>query len=210
MKVNLKPSRYPSRASQDQTLIREVLDAGLFCTIAFIRDGIPHQIPTGYCHDDQFLYIHGGAKSGFMDSISGQLVSYSVTLMDGIVLSHTAFDSSFNYRSVVGFAKAEEIMDPGEKKRMFINFTDRYVPGRINDVGEPTDEQVSITRIMRLSLDQCAIKKREGDVNVAHLEKYGKWCGVIPVKQRYGRAEIDNQIKGKVELPDYIKELINL
>jgi len=209
LKPNLKPSRYPSRASEDQSIIREVLDAGLFCTVAFVRDGLAHQIPTGYCHDDQFLYIHAAAKSGFLDSIVGQTVSFSVTLMDGIVLSFSAFDSSFNYRSVVGFAEAVEVSDPKEKLEMFKVFTDRYIPGRIADVGDPTSEQVSITRIMKLSLEHAAVKLRRGDVNVAHLDKYDKWCGVIPVKQMYGHPEIDNQIKGKVELPDYIRELIN-
>jgi nitroimidazol reductase NimA-like FMN-containing flavoprotein (pyridoxamine 5'-phosphate oxidase superfamily) len=169
---------------------------------------MPHQIPTGYCHDNEYIYIHGGAKSGFLDTIAGQLVSFSVTLMDGIVLSHSAFDSSFNYRSAIGFGIAEEILDPAEKKTMFINFTDRYVAGRIADVGEPTDEQVSITRIMRIPLDQCAVKQREGDVNVANLDKYGKWCGVIPVRHDFGVPEIDEQIKGKVALPDYISELL--
>jgi nitroimidazol reductase NimA-like FMN-containing flavoprotein (pyridoxamine 5'-phosphate oxidase superfamily) len=209
LKPNLKPSRYPSRASKDTAKIREVLDAGLFCTVAFVREGMAHQIPTGYCYDDQFLYIHGGAKSNFLDVIVGQMVSFSVTLMDGLVLSHSAFDSSFNYRSAIGFAVAEEIVDPIEKKRMFITFTNRYVPGRIADVGDPTDEQVSITRIMKLSLDQCAVKQREGDVNVANLDKYGKWCGVIPIQRKYGNPEIDKQIKGKVKLPNYINDLLN-
>lgn len=186
------------------------MDAGLFCTVAFVREGIAHQIPTGYCHDDSYLYIHAAAKSGFLDSIVGQTVSFSVTLMDGIVLSHSAFDSSFNYRSVVGFAVAEEVSDPAEKLEMFKVFTDRYVPGRIADVGDPLPEQVAITRIMKLSLDHAAVKLRRGDVNVAHLDKYDKWCGVVPVRQSYGHPEIDNQIKGKVELPDYIAKLVNM
>lgn len=137
-------------------------------------------------------------------------MSFSVTLMDGIVLSHSAFDSSFNYRSVVGFAVAEEVSDPAEKLEMFKVFTDRYVPGRIADVGDPLPEQVAITRIMKLSLDHAAVKLRRGDVNVAHLDKYDKWCGVVPVRQSYGHPEIDNQIKGKVELPDYIAKLVNM
>lgn len=188
--------------------IHEVLDAGLFCTIAFVREGLAHQIPTGYCHDGQYLYIHAAAKSAFVDSIVGQTVSFSVTLMDGIVLSHSAFDSSFNYRSVIGFATAEEVTDPEEKLAFFKAFTDRYVPGRIADVGEPLPEQVAITRLVRLSLDHAAMKERRGDVNVSHLERYGKWCGVIPVHQAYGAPIIDDQLIGQVDLPKYIDDLI--
>jgi uncharacterized protein len=205
--INLKPSRYPSRATEDQAVIRQVLDDGLFCTIAFNREGVPHQIPTGYCHDEKYLYIHAGAKSAFIDVIIGQMVSFSVTHMDGIVLSHSAFDSSFNYRSVIGFAVAEEITDPAQKLDFFKKFTDRYVPGRIADVGDPTLEQVSITRLVRFSLEKAAVKMRSGDVNVSHLEKFGKWCGVIPVQQTFGTPIPDQQIEGIVELPDYIRRM---
>ncbi|MEQ9229944.1 MAG: pyridoxamine 5'-phosphate oxidase family protein, partial [Cyclobacteriaceae bacterium] len=109
MADHLTPSRYPSRASRDQHSIHAVLDAGLFCTIAFNREGLPHQIPTGYCRINDELFIHASSKSYFIDSILDQKVSFSVTLMNGLVLSDTAFDHSFNYQSVIGFSTAVEV-----------------------------------------------------------------------------------------------------
>lgn len=208
MSVNLKPSRYPSRASEDKALVKQVLDDGLFCTIAFLRDVIPHQIPTGYCHDDNYLYIHAALKSAFIDTIVGHQVSFSVTQMNAVVLSHSAFDSSFNYRSVVGFAIAEEITDPQAKLDFFKKFTDRYVPGRIADVGDPLPEQVAITRLLRFSLDQVGVKIRDQGVNVNDLAKYGKWCGLIPIDVRYTEPQVDEQVQ-EIALPDYIKKLID-
>jgi nitroimidazol reductase NimA-like FMN-containing flavoprotein (pyridoxamine 5'-phosphate oxidase superfamily) len=186
----------------------QIIDEGLFCTIAFIRDGIAQQIPTGFCRVGDEIFIHASAKSGFMDAIIEQEVSFSVTHMDGLVLSPTAFDSSFNYRSVIGFSKAEEITDPSEKHKFFILFTERYAPGRVADVGQPTADQVSITKIVRLSLKNAGSKIRTGDVNMKLSEK-DAWCGVVPVKTTYGTPQKDGQLPESLQLPIYIKELVD-
>ena len=115
-------------------------------------------------------------------------------------LSPTAFDHSFNYRSVIGFSEVEEITDPKEKLKFFNLFTDRYIPGRIDDIGEPTEEQVNITKIARLSLDNAAAKIRVGDVNVK-MESGAPWCGIIPLEQKYGSPQMDEQLSER-KLPD--------
>lgn len=206
--ANTKPSRYPSRGTRKMETLHQIIDEGLFCTIAFNRDGVPYQIPTGFARVDDHLYIHASAKSGFMESIIDQEVSFSITHLDALILSPTAFDHSFNYRSVVGFSRVEEITDPREKLRFFNIFTDRYIPGRIADVGEPSSEQVSITKIARLSLHNAAAKIRAGDVNMK-MEKDEAWCGVIPVERSYGTPIIDDQLGKDRELPGYLKKLID-
>ena len=204
--VKTTPSRYPSRGTEDRAAIYQIIDEGLFCTIAFIREGRAHQIPTGFCRVNDELYIHASAKSGFMDAIINQEVSFSITHMDGLVLSPSAFDSSFNYRSVIGFATAIELTDPEEKLKFFNLFTERYCPGRIADVGEPTAEQVSITKIVRLSLGNAAAKIRIGDVNM-NLKDETSWCGIVPVETHYGTPEKDSQLPDSLKLPQYIKDL---
>jgi len=205
--ANTKPSRYPSRSTQEEESMYQIIDEGLHCTVAFLRDGIPHQIPTGFARVDDHIYIHASAKSHFIDSIVGTQVSFSITHMDALILSPTAFDHSFNYRSVIGFSEVEEITDPEEKLKFFNLFTDRYIPGRIADVGEPTPEQISITKIARLSLDNAAAKIRVGDVNVK-MDKDASWCGVIPIHQNFGQPMIDHQLDQSRTLPNYLKDLI--
>jgi len=201
-----RPSRYPSRGTSDKKTLHQIVDEGLFCTIAFIRDGVPCQIPTGFCRVGNAIYIHASAKSDFINSIAGKQVSFSITHLDALVLSPTAFDHSFNYRSVIGVAEAIVITDPKEKRKFFNLFTDRYIPGRISDVGEPTDDQVTITKIVRLSLGNAAAKVREGDAGL-NLREDEPWCGIIPVKSEYGEPQKDPQVQAS--LPDYIKKLID-
>lgn len=207
MSGHLTPSRYPSRASSDLAAIKAVIDAGLFCTIAFNRDGLPHQIPTGYCRIGDEMFIHASVKSHFMDSIIGNKVSFSVTLMNGLVLSETAFDHSFNYQSVIGFSEATEVTGFDEKMNVFCEFTDRYIPGRINDIGRPTRDHIDVTRIARLSLVESALKSREGDSGLGRVTD--KWTGVIPVEQKYGKPIPDKSIKETIPLPNYITDLLN-
>ena len=206
--VNTKPSRYPSRGTEEKGVLYQIIDQGLFCTIAFVRDGIPHQISTGYCRYEDDIYLHASAKSHFINHIIGAQVSYSVTLMDALVLAPTAFDHSFNYRSMIGFGEAKEITDKEEKRKFFNLFTDRYIPGRINDVGEPTDDQIKITKIVKLSLENAAAKVRAGDVNVK-IAPDASWCGIIPLKKEYGTPVMDGQLNKAKELPNYLKELVN-
>lgn len=205
---NTTPSRYPSRGTDDRRAMFEILDEGLFTTVSFIRNGVPHQIPTGYCRVGEEIFIHASSKSYFMDAIIGQQVSFSVTHMDALVLAPTAFDSSFNYRSVIGFARGVEITDEQEKTKFFKLFTDRYMPGRIADVGEPTSQQVSITKIVRLSLENAAAKVRSGDVNM-NIKEQDTWCGVIPYESNFGIPEKDDQLPADLKTPKYINNLIN-
>ena len=205
--VNTKPSRYPSRGTDERKTLYQIIDEGLFCTIAFVRNGVPFQIPTGFCRIDDDLYIHASSKSAFINDIIDKQVSFSITHMDALVLSPTAFDHSFNYRSVIGFAKAEEIQGVELKRKFFNLFTDRYIPGRIADIGEPTDDQIAITKILKLSLDNAAAKVRVGDVNVKMSED-ASWCGIIPVHTSYGTPEKDSQLSEDLQVPDYIDDLL--
>lgn len=206
--VKTIPSRYPSRGTEDKKTLHQIIDEGLFCTVAFNRDGVPHQIPTGFCRKDDHIYIHASSKSRFMDSIINKEVSFSITLLDALVLAPTAFDHSFNYRSLIGFAKAKEITELSEKHEIFKLFTDRYIPNRIADIGEPTEDQIRITKIVKLSLNNAAAKIRVGDVNIK-LDDSDSWCGIIPLNQSYGAPEIDTQLAKGKELPKYISDLVN-
>ncbi|WP_436515941.1 pyridoxamine 5'-phosphate oxidase family protein [Ekhidna sp. To15] len=206
--ANTIPSRYPSRGTNDMETLHQIIDEGLFCNVAFIREGIAHQIPTGFARVDDNIYVHASSKSKFIDSIIGQQVSFSITHMDALVLAPTAFDHSFNYRSVVGFSEAKEIVDQEEKRKFFNLFTDRYIPGRIADIGEPTNEQIFITKIASLSLENAAAKVRTGDVNMK-LDEDAPWCGVIPVEQKYGSPQTDAQLVDRQSIPAYVKQLVD-
>ncbi len=204
MNQSLKSSRYPNRISREADKINAVLEEARFCTIAYIKDELPLQIPTGFCRIGDKLYIHGSSKSHFLKSlIDAGEVSLSVMLYDGLILAPTAFNHSVNYRSVILFSKVTAITNSEEKRIILEVFTDKYIPGRMADLKSPSEDELSITDVLELDTSKASLKQRQGGVGVdTSIEDM--WCGVIPVNLTHGTPEKDPMSKEAIELPDYL------
>src|SRR5437870_10119694 len=103
-------NRGKSPARTDRGSLYAVLDAGLICHLAFVADGAPVVIPTGYGRDGDTLYLHGstGARS-LRAAADGVEVCVGVTLLDGIVYARSVFHNSANYRSAVIHGQARPV-----------------------------------------------------------------------------------------------------
>src|SRR5216117_1231091 len=108
--------RLAKRGSYDRETIHAILDEALICHVAFVVDGVPAVIPTIHTRIDDTLYFHGSAASRMLRTLrDGVDVCACVTLLDGLVLARSTFHHSMNYRSVVVFGKATEVIDREEK-----------------------------------------------------------------------------------------------
>jgi uncharacterized protein len=108
--------RIPDRGSHDWRTINHILDAGFLASVGFCVDGQPFVIPTLYGRDGERLYLHGSAASPMLRELETCIPACAtVTIVDGLVLSRSAFDHSMNYRSVVAFGRAPRVMDPEQK-----------------------------------------------------------------------------------------------
>ena len=105
--------RLPQRGVYDKAAVYAILDEGFICHVGFAIDGQPYVIPTGYARSGDQIFFHGSAASRMMHALSGGLdVCVTVTLVDGFVLSRSAFHHSINYRSVVMLGRASVLADP--------------------------------------------------------------------------------------------------
>ena len=108
--------RIPNRGHYDRALVYSILDEGFVCHVGFATEGQPYVIPTGYARVEDRVFIHGSAASRMLRSIGQGLdVCVTVTLIDGFVLSRSAFHHSMNYRSVVMLGRASVVTDAAEK-----------------------------------------------------------------------------------------------
>src|SRR5258707_15633887 len=108
--------RIPVRGSHDWDTVSRILDVGFLAHVGFCVEGQPFVIPTLYGRDGQRLYLHGSAASRMLRELeSGIPTCVTVTLVDGLVLSRSAFDHSMNYRSVVAFGRARRVVNPEQK-----------------------------------------------------------------------------------------------
>jgi uncharacterized protein len=146
----------------------EILAQGHVAHIAFIDDGQPVVIPFSYHFDaavPEKLYIHG--KSGGRATRcleSGDPVCVTVTLLDALVYSRTAFNHTMNYRSVVCFGRGRRVTEPEIQHAVFERMVLRYFPGRTagRDYSIPTPAQLDVTSLVEIRLEQMTAKAREG------------------------------------------------
>jgi nitroimidazol reductase NimA-like FMN-containing flavoprotein (pyridoxamine 5'-phosphate oxidase superfamily) len=181
--------RLPQRGIYDADRIHAILDAGFLCHVGFVVEGQPFVIPTGYARRDQELLIHGSAASRMLRNLgTGIDVCVTVTLVDGFVLARSAFHHSLNYRSVVILGRAQPITDPAGKMEALKCFTNHVVPGRWEEVREPTEQELKATEVLSLPLTEASAKVRTGPP-VDDAEDYAipVWAGVVPVRMAAGK-----------------------
>ncbi len=197
--------RLPKRGVYDRELVYQILDEGFICHVGFAVEGQPFVIPTGYARVDEELFIHGSQLSRMLRTVSSGIdVCVTVTLVDGLVLARSAFHHSINYRSVVVFGRARIVEDKTAKLAALFAFSEQVIPGRWNDVREPTEQELKATTVLSLPLAEVSAKVRTGPP-LDDEEDYALnvWAGVLPLKIAAGAPVPDPRLPESVEAPSY-------
>lgn len=200
--------RLPARGHYDRETINALLDEAFICHVAFVVDGQPYVIPTGFARVGDHLYIHGSSASRMLRNLSqGINVCVTVTLIDGLVLARSAFHHSINYRSVVILGNAELVVDADEKEKALEALTEHIVPGRWADVRWPTELELKATTVLKLPIDEASAKVRTGDPKDDE-EDYAMdvWAGVLPLKLQTGQPVPDTRLGSSISPPKYITD----
>ena len=191
--------RLAKRGVYDKAQIHAILDEGYLCHVGFVVEGQPYVIPTGYARSGDRIYIHGSAASRMLRTLDqGVDLCVTVTLVDGFVLARSAFHHSMNYRSVVVLGKARPVTDPNEKWNALRSFTNHIVPGRWEEVRQPTEQELKATSVLALALDEVSAKVRTGPpIDDEEDYAFPVWAGVVPI-----RSQVDQPIPDARVLPD--------
>jgi nitroimidazol reductase NimA-like FMN-containing flavoprotein (pyridoxamine 5'-phosphate oxidase superfamily) len=199
--------RIPDRGSHDWETIHRILDAGFLAHVGFCVDSQPFVVPTLYGRDGERLYLHGSAASRMLRELeTGILACVTVTLVDGLVLSRSAFDHSMNYRSVVAFGTAQKVLDPQQKIKSLRVISEHLIAGRWAEVRGPSDKELKATTVLEFSLEEASSKVRSGPP-LDDESDYGLavWAGVLPLEMKSGRPIPDDKLIKGVTLPDYVR-----
>jgi nitroimidazol reductase NimA-like FMN-containing flavoprotein (pyridoxamine 5'-phosphate oxidase superfamily) len=200
-----KLKRLPKRGRFDRETVYGILDEGFICHVGFAPEGQPFVIPTGYARVDDKLYIHGSQASRMLRTLSsGVDACVTVTIVDGLVLARSAFHHSMNYRSVVVFGRATLVEDPEEKSAALLSLSEHIVRGRWADVRQPTEQELKLTTVLRLPLEEASAKIRTGPP-LDDEEDYALpiWAGVVPLKLVAGEPVADPRLSEGIEAPQY-------
>src|SRR5713226_7950103 len=199
--------RIPDRGSHDWETINEILDADFLACVGFCVDGQPFVIPTLYGRDGEKLYLHGSAASRMLRELEiGIPTCVTVTLVDGLVLSRSAFDHSMNYRSVVAFGTARKIVDPEQKIESLRVISEHLIAGRWAEVRGPSDKELKVTTVLEFSIEEASSKVRSGPP-LDDENDYGLpvWAGVLPLEIKSRPPIPDDKLVEGVTLPEYVR-----
>lgn len=178
--------RKPSRGSHELAVVETILDAALVCHVAFAGPtGGPVVIPTTHVRVGDRIYLHGSPSNAMLRALGrGVEACVAVTLLDGLVLSRTAFHHSVNYRSVVQFGRADEVTDFAEKRRVLDALLEKLEPGRSRACRPPNDKELAGTLVIGLPISEASAKVRSGpplpDEGADRDLPY--WHGEIPLR----------------------------
>ena len=195
--------RLPGRGQYDRGTIYRILDDALIGHVGFIADGLPHVIPMVIARRGDELLIHGSAASRLTRRLTvGVDVCVSVTHLDGVVVSRSAFDSSMNYRSVVIFGRARPVTDLEDKVEALRTVVEHVLPGRWQEARPPADKELRAIKVLSLPLTEASAKVRSGPPqdDEADLES-GLWAGEIPLRMISLRPVADRLLGDGIPLP---------
>jgi uncharacterized protein len=196
--------RHADRGVYDATQVHRILDEGYICHVGFVVDAQPFVIPTAYGRAGDRMYIHGAAASRMLRSLEpGIDVCVTVTLVDGFVLARSAFNHSLNYRSVVIFGTAQLVSEPGEKKEALRCLTNHLVPGRWEEVRQPSAKEMQATTVLAIPINEASAKIRSGPP-VDNKDDYplAVWAGVVPVRTQPGEPVPDAHVLPGTDVVD--------
>jgi nitroimidazol reductase NimA-like FMN-containing flavoprotein (pyridoxamine 5'-phosphate oxidase superfamily) len=197
--------RLPEKAVEDRAVIDAILDEGYVCHVAYVIERRPVVIPTLYVRDDDAILLHGSTSSGIVAAARrGSPLSVAVTLVDGLVVARSGFESSVNYRSVVIHGHGLVLEGP-DRRRALDLMVEGLIPGRLADIREPTEIELRQTAVVALPIAQVSAKVSEGppEDDPADIGT-GVWAGVIPVTTGYGAPVPAPDLEPGLDIPDYL------
>lgn len=182
-------SRLRERQDRDRASLDALLDSTPVATVAFVRDGHPVALPIGFARLGDELVIHGSTGSPWLRQIGdGVPVCVSVTVLDGIVVARSGFESSFHYRSAVLFGQFDTVQGDAKVNHLQA-LLDAFIPGRSAELRASSARELAATLVLSLPIgqDNWSLKTAAGwpeddEDDVAA----GGWAGVVPIVTGYG------------------------
>jgi nitroimidazol reductase NimA-like FMN-containing flavoprotein (pyridoxamine 5'-phosphate oxidase superfamily) len=198
-------------ANYERKAVHRVLDAALFVTAGFVQDGGPVVVPMIHGRDGETVYLHGARKARIIRLLDEtDQVCLNATLVDGIVLARSAFNSSMNYRSATVFGSPRLLEDREDKIRGMRVISEHLMPGRWDELRAPLEKEIRMTGVIEVTIESASAKLASG-MPEDEDEDYAipVWAGVLPVESTLRTLIDDDRLLAHVEPSAFVKALQN-
>jgi uncharacterized protein len=198
--------RLPEKQVHDRPSLDAVLDAGRVAHVAVHDDqNQPYVMPVAYARDGDDVLFHGSTGSRLFTSLAaGAPTCLTVTILDGLVLARSLFESSMHYRCamVLGSSIA---LDGKAKLAGLERITEHLMPGRWSDARQPSRKELAATLVLSLPLDEWSVKVSAGPPDDADEDlDLPVWAGILPVHETYGDPVPAPDLRSGLEPPGYV------
>ena len=184
------------KARYDRATVHAILDAGLVAHVAFVEERSPVVVPMIYGRVDETLYLHGARKSRAIRLLERtDRACLNVTLLDGIVLARSAFNSSMNYRSVTVFGTPQLVDSHDARLEALRVISEQSMPGRWDELRAPHEREIKMTGVIRLDIESASAKISDGMPDDED-EDYDIpiWAGVLPLESSFTELLGDDRL----------------
>jgi hypothetical protein len=177
--------RLPEKAVTDKSVLYDIADAGIVAHVGICTDDQPFVMPCGYARQGDRLLLHGSTGSRLFRALgAGAPACVTITLLDGLVVAISLFESSMHYRSAVVLGRGATLR--GAEKRAALDvLADALLPGRRGEARPPNKRELAATSVVALPMDEWSVKVSDspGDV-VPDDGGWSPWSGVVPLRLR--------------------------
>lgn len=180
--------RVHERGHYDHETVHAIVDATPFSHVAYMIDGQPFCTPKVHWRQRTTLFWHGSSVNRLLRANGGSApVCLTVSLLDGLVMTRSAFHHTANYRCAMCFGTAHAITDEAEKLAALEAMIERLYPGRNPGLRPPSKQELKGTGLVRMEIEDASAKIRTGGGTDEDDElHYPAWSGVIPVQTLIG------------------------
>ena len=201
--------RHALKGSHDRADLYAVLDAGFVCHLGLQASHGPMVLPTSYGRDGDRLYLHGSVASRSLRAALDRVpMCVTVTHIDGVVLARSVFEHAVNYRSAIIYGTPEVLTDPQAKSAGLHAISEHVAPGQWGYAREPSDEELAVTTVLLLSLEEASVKVRSGppaDGNGPDAER-PIWAGEVPLRTVRLDPVPDPSLRAPADFPPHLAE----
>ena len=206
-KARTEVRRLPQKQVTDLAIVHQVLDAALVAHVAVPQEHRLAVIPVGMARDGDRLLIHGSTGSqAFRTLATGVETCATITLLDGIVVARSQFESSMHYRCVMLFGSFAPV--PDQERADALAVMSRHLLPGLTGARTPSPKELAATSVLALPLTEWSLKVSASppDDEDSDLDR-PVWAGVVPLRHTWdtpvSAPDLNNGLPSPAALRDW-------
>jgi hypothetical protein len=140
-------------------------------------------MPVGHARDGDRLLLHGSTGSRLFRTVAtGAPLCITITLLDGLLVARSLFESSMHYRSAVILGSGIALKGAAKARGLDV-LADALLPGRRADARPPTRKELAATSVVAVPLEEWSVKVSAGEPEVVEDDAgWAPWTGLVPLQ----------------------------